>query len=723
MKKLLSLALCCVIAASSLASCAQSAAKNYSPKITVSSSEAEESALYLTNRLGENLTDSVYITVGTSDGVDMTDFEDDGYIVRVEDGCALIAGKTAAGLNAAARKYANAVEKNESDGLSAVYHEGSRVDKFTIAGNDISEYAIEYPAENNENMLFAVSEFTQLLKKACGVDLPASEGITNRRCAVEFRFTDDEGLRDDGYKYYIEGSRLVIEGAAARGCMYGVYRFFEKEFEWKMLIVGLSVLPESDLIALEDGLFVTETPMCDFYNQMLSSYGLIYQGTSRNERTEATTAQLSYGPVKAANHGLQKNNEWLQSHSPSIHVPQICYTDEDIRLTLCDSLTEYIDGLLASGRVIGESLKSIDISQGDNAWYCHCTNCMKVYLEEGGAVSGAVVRWANEVEETMSENYDGLKYLIFAYHGTQPACKTAPNENVYVTYCTDGGCSAHPMTGRKCTDKRSAYGLSDDPLYNNIDFDRWLEEWCALSDNIYVWDYDMGNFQPYVIIDQLYEEFQRYRELGVRGLYWMRHWARFGTELIEIAMAEELMWNPDMTREEYGELASRYFELEYGEGYRYIEEYTEMRLEAQKGVGCWDSWGYSDVTTDTLNPYYFIENADRMEELLERAVHLAETDLQRTQCELLTVAMYYGVCYSEYFKAYDDGNTARIAELSEKYDLMISRLKSNGYSIKNIKVMGNTAVSISETLEKEAWSNWKSARRNLHQGETVRPAP
>ena len=50
MKKLLSLALCCVIAASSLASCAQSAAKNYSPKIPVSSSEAEESALYLTNR-------------------------------------------------------------------------------------------------------------------------------------------------------------------------------------------------------------------------------------------------------------------------------------------------------------------------------------------------------------------------------------------------------------------------------------------------------------------------------------------------------------------------------------------------------------------------------------------------------------------------------------------------------------------------------------------------
>ena len=41
MKKIISLALCCVIAASAFASCAQTPVKNYSPKITVSSSEAD----------------------------------------------------------------------------------------------------------------------------------------------------------------------------------------------------------------------------------------------------------------------------------------------------------------------------------------------------------------------------------------------------------------------------------------------------------------------------------------------------------------------------------------------------------------------------------------------------------------------------------------------------------------------------------------------------------
>ena len=71
MKKFLSLALCSVIAASALASCAQTPVKNYSPKITVSSSEADESARYLTNRLGDSLENDVYLAIGGTVGVDL----------------------------------------------------------------------------------------------------------------------------------------------------------------------------------------------------------------------------------------------------------------------------------------------------------------------------------------------------------------------------------------------------------------------------------------------------------------------------------------------------------------------------------------------------------------------------------------------------------------------------------------------------------------------------
>ena len=47
------------------------------------------------------------------------------------------------------------------------YHEGNRIDELRLAGTNIAEYAIEYPAEHNENMLYAISEMQRLIKKAC----------------------------------------------------------------------------------------------------------------------------------------------------------------------------------------------------------------------------------------------------------------------------------------------------------------------------------------------------------------------------------------------------------------------------------------------------------------------------------------------------------------------------------------------------------------------------
>ena len=82
MKKTIALALSLCTLASTLMSCSSSDAGKYSPEITVSSSNAEDYAVWLTNRLGDKLTDSVYLALGSdaSRGIDMTDFENDGYI-------------------------------------------------------------------------------------------------------------------------------------------------------------------------------------------------------------------------------------------------------------------------------------------------------------------------------------------------------------------------------------------------------------------------------------------------------------------------------------------------------------------------------------------------------------------------------------------------------------------------------------------------------------------
>ena len=106
MKKILALALSVLTVSSVLASCSDGrAAENYSPKITVSSSDAAESAVWLTEKLGDRLTDEVYLAVGDAKGIDMSDFENDGYVIRTDAGNALIVGRSADGLDRGVRSH------------------------------------------------------------------------------------------------------------------------------------------------------------------------------------------------------------------------------------------------------------------------------------------------------------------------------------------------------------------------------------------------------------------------------------------------------------------------------------------------------------------------------------------------------------------------------------------------------------------------------------------
>ena len=292
MKRLISLALCCVIAASAFASCAQTPVKNYSPKITVSSSEADTYASWLTKRLGDSLENSVYLALGNDSGIDLSNFENDGYVIRTDGASAVIAGKTASGLDMAVRKYANEVDAGRADALDIAYHEGNRIDELRLAGTNIAEYAIEYPTEHNENMLYAISQFQMLIKKATGVELSSSEGITKRAHAIEFRHSDDAALRDDGYRYFFEGSRLVIEGAVARGCMYGAWFFLEKELDWRSLTYGNSYLPEAKLIDVSADTEEETVPMFDLLDPYLLGYDV------RNFATDAKCARhVKFGSV------------------------------------------------------------------------------------------------------------------------------------------------------------------------------------------------------------------------------------------------------------------------------------------------------------------------------------------------------------------------------------------------------------------------------------------
>ena len=723
MKKIISLALCCVIAASAFASCAQTPVKNYSPKITVSSSEAEESARYLTNRLGDSLENSVYLALGDDSGIDLSNFENDGYVIRTDGASAVIAGKNASALSFAVRKYANEIEAGRAV-VDIAYHEGYRIDEFRLAGADISEYAIEYPAEHNENMMLAVEDMKALVKKACGADLPVSEGITNRERAIEFRFTDNAELRDDGFRYFFEGKRFVIEGAVKRGCMYGVYRFLRNECGWDNLVYGNSHLQESALVDISADTDVTEVPAFDYCFPRHWRAGFVNDGRAPHNYVRGDV-NYSYGYIDEAHHA----DHLLETNGLS----QICYTDEETFYYVCDNVEEYINHLKLNGWRLGKELQALDVAQSDSGAYCACKRCLELVRRENGAISGPVIRWMNALVEEMDTRAgcEGIIYKCYAYAGSNKPCVTRPSERVYVTFCTDYSCSAHALDGKECHDDREIR------IDLNDDFASWLRGWCELSDNIYVWYYALDlTLQQYTIFETFYDDMKFIQECGAKGMMIECETEGLGMLYLLAQLNVEMNWNPDMTREEYEEAIDRLLRNEFGDGWGYIREYIDIWQKSQDLVGqCWKCWSLNCLGSHIIylkhhanDPFrysrydtaYIEEQFEYTTYLLEKAEDMAADEAQLKKCELFSCHMYYEGIYSSYFKAYDNNDIERLAELSRRYDLIIERMTKYGINIKNFTIFKS---SISDNLEDAAWLDWADWRDELPKGETQRPMP
>ncbi len=585
-----------------------------------------------------------------------------------------------------------------------------RIKKLDIFGTDISEYVIEYPAENNENMLFAVSELKQLVRKACGVVLKSNVGDSGKEHVIEFRFTDDAALGDDGYRYYNDNGTLVLEGAEKRGCMNAVYRFLQNECGWDQLIGGDSYLNESDLVSISADIDKSETPAFDF----LEIYGQLWE-KFKTDRTEIklTSAENSYGPVDKACHGLNKFLDATSRHP--------CYNQERFYNRTRDRVEAYIKEQLDSGKVIGVDFLQVDISQPDSGDYCGCDVCDELYKSEGKTHAASVIMFANRLSEELNEKYPGLVYNVFAYNGTNKPPKTVvPNEHVHITFCFDMNCSNHPLDGSECGEKgRTDLGRK------NSDYAEWLEGWADITDNLYVWFYALDiNFYDYTVIDTVYKDFTYLTKLGVKGVFYESEYRGFSPKRIEHQLFYELNWNKDMTEDEYYALYEKLLAKEYGNGWENVNEYLDIMNAAQDAEDCWDCWGwlYPNMSGGKVfSTDYYAENFDRIVTLMDAAIAAAKTEDEIKRCEMLMITALYKGCYSEYFKAYEADDTERIAVLSERFDRAMEYMKKYGFTLEDgigtyISVDGYKCEFRCDSIEDAAWIDWVACRKDICPG-------
>lgn len=704
MKKFLSVILASAMFAGALASCAvQDIPESYG-NISVASSGAAEYAEWLSDRL--DATDDIVLGIGNNDAyaVDMSTFEDDGYVIKHMDGDTVIFGKTEDGLDRAVRKYANLTDDGEST-ENVVYHEGYRIEKFTLFGADISEYTVVYAEDANENVKFAVSELTRLIKKACGAELSVVQGTTDAVRQIVFRVTDDESLRNDGYRYFEENGNLVIEGAVKRGCMNGVYRFLENECGWDHLTFGDSYLNETDHLEISAGLSATETPAFDYVDDSGNDEGYCPQKYYFvTDRAEPTLAQNSYGYIREAHHGIDRYRWFGEgANFAGSGIVQPCFSSEENLDIVYDNICAYLEREEAAGRLWGREIQYIDIAQGDSSSYCTCDGCFEFYSIDGAYI-GPIVWFANELAEMLEPDYPDMKIQIFGYFETiKPPKTTRPSDAVYITYAPNGNCVKHPLgEGELCTTKIFQN-------WNNVEYGGFLKEWCEMSDNVYVWYYSWGLYpKSYTMIDVFYKDMKWFAELGVKGIYINRWYFMHDSTYLTDYMLRDLNWDPDKTEEEFEEYLAELMEHVYGDGWEYVREAEKLQYEAQQNSdGCLDIWQYASLTPNvaTFDHEYYADHFDEIVALMDKAMERADSAKALHRCRMYAAGLIYMGCIGEYFAAYDAEDTERLEWLEAQYARIHEFVAEEGFD-----PIEDPGMTLPETLEELMWTVFYDAR-------------
>ena len=651
---------------------------------TSSASGIAKYRAWLSARLGDDMPEDLVIATTNEApmyGVDMSAFQSDGYYISAENGEVLILAKTDRGLDRAVREYA---KHGNPDDFHKTYNEGFRVKQLTIAGNDISEYAIVIPDDADECLKFSAAELASYISRTCGATLQIltqSQFAADKAPRCISITSGDETLGDEGYTISVDASGdLHIDGGKWRGCLYGVYELLEDDLGWRF--VSWDYIPESrsaypyeaEHIDLTSAINRTEIPA-------IPIRGGVGDVINRNDNFTLGIAKYGgYGFAIRSCHGLSVAHDEIFSgeyaglyEGYSKGGKQPCFTNEDIIEAVENYAVGYVNSRLGLGEQIGKEIHCVDIAQWDTPAeaFCVCKSCMKVFREEGSN-AGAYLRMANRVCALLDENFrDGDKRVYcscLAYCGTD-ICpkKTRPAENLYVAFCFYvsegyGSCQNHCISGEDC---------EPSDITNKIPAARF-EEWLKVTNPkmIQIWYYPLNAYNICYnapVYTTILKDVQYLASKGIGNFHLCSGWVSNGNvnDMLSRYLASHFAWDPTYTDEEALELMREWFNCVYGEAGDLLYELTMLSEHAGDRAGCWCS--FANWTKDRVDYTFIAEYGDQILDTCRRCVELADDSETEALIERYTAGFMYLVLVSRYEDMYVNGTDAERAALTEEY--------------------------------------------------------
>ena len=694
MKRIISVILTLILAASVLASCASSPASS-------SSALSDESAAQLYTRLAGKAPENITFASGgdAEEYADLSSLRDEGYILRKSGDESFILAKTADGLDRGVRYFVNHFESSGEDYYA--YGEGYRVKKLTIAGRDIAEYVIRLNDNADECHTLAATELQKYIEKTCGacLDIVTADAphmiVFDRVMDTDPRF---EALGYEGFTLEVdESGDLWIHGGEDRGCFYGVYKLLQDHIGWRFYADDHNMdetrhtaeyLYESDHVDIPAGLSDTQKP----------SFGLRF--ITRNPGNDGRFCENhyfidkpeynGYHITKAASHGI--GPVYMEYYGTTNVGLQPCYSDEMFIEYTKDYYREKLDGRIAAGQTLGKEISYVDVAQNDAGNFCTCKNCNKLYVQDG-YYTGAVLYFTNAIADFVAEEYSPKVYVtMLLYCGTTAApTVTMPRPNVSGAFCyyTDLGnvvCYAHCADGVEC---KTHY-----PLVSYVDNDHYAKEfrrWCEICTRVTVWYYPGAWMHDFIAMPDtrnLYNDMKFFADNGVYGIYNCpsgcgSSYTATGTRPEDMFMSyalSHLAWNADMTREEYDAMVYEFLGFTCGkESAPYIADWYALRDRWARD-DCW-SLLYSTTIDETVDFDTVTDTFDLALSCFDSAVALAESADGEDLIEKMSLTTYFTGLAASHTEWYLLGDEAQRAHYAEIYDRFVALAERRGFSL------------------------------------------
>lgn len=563
-----------------------------------------------------------------------------------------------------------------------------------LSREGLTNYHIVLPQNPDPSLQQAADELQSYLKQASGADFTIvqkdeangeNEIILAKtgHCPKGLNQIDFDTLKKDGFSIHTSPDQIIIAGGTEKGCLYGVFEFLESCLGCRMYTPDCIKVPKSNSLIIKPYNTI-QLPAFDYREAYLpasfqSNYANWHRLDNVFDRKKAWGMYVhTFDDMVPAENYFDEHPEYFsEQNGHRIPNGQLCLAQPEVKNIIVRELKKRIQEY--------PEARYWSVSQNDNYNQCQCEKCQALNKKYGGP-SGTLLHFVNDIAREFPDKT--ISTLAYQYSRQAPK-NILPENNVNIMLCSIECNRSRPIA----TDPKSA-GFRKD-----------VEEWSALTSNIYLWDYvvQFRNYiSPFPNLHVLQPNIQFFRDHQIQMMFQQGSSAsRSEFHELRAYLISKLLWNPDA---DVDGLTTDFLNGYYGAAGPYLHRYIENMQQALKKSGAsLNIYGYPyDGIKGYLSPDQ-LKQYTRLFDQAEKAVNKEPKILKRVQTARLPLE--FAILrisirnVDDELSFFDRKNNMEVKpEMREKLLQFVNRCIESG--IERIEEHGTTPIDFLHSMQK-----------------------